>query len=298
MYLDFFKLKEPPFRLTPDPNLLYMTQGHARVKACMDSCLLTRAGLAVVTGGAGTGKTTLIRQLLSELDADVVLARIFQTQLDDVELLRAVLVEFGFKPFKARKIELLDMLNTFLIDSFSQSRQPLLIIDDAHNLKRAALEEIRLLSGLETEKDKIFQVIMVGQPELDQVLDSPKMEALKQRVYVRCHLTPLTLTETSAYIAHRLEIAGAEDPGLFVPETVPVIYKHTGGIPRLINILCDKALTHACSAEVPIVSSEVLMEAIIELRGPLHKERRAVPAESKIDLYGVEEERNWASAAS
>jgi type II secretory pathway predicted ATPase ExeA len=289
MYLDFFKLKEPPFRLTPDPNLLYMTQGHARVKACMDSCLLTRAGLAVVTGGAGTGKTTLIRQLLSELDADVILARIFQTQLDDVELLQAVLVEFGFKPFKARKIELLDMLNTFLITSFSQSQRPLLVIDDAHNLRRVALEEIRLLSGLETEKEKILQVILVGQPELDEILDSPEMEALKQRIYVRCHLTPLTLTETSAYIARRLEIAGAEDPGLFVPETVPVIYKYTGGIPRLINILCDTALTCAFSAETPFISCEVLREAIVELKWLPSKERRPAPAgKAALQAWGTD----------
>jgi general secretion pathway protein A len=297
--LGFFKLKEPPFQLTPDLSFLYQTKGYTHVKSRLESCLLTRAGLAIVTGDPGTGKTTLIRQLLSQLGEGVELARLFQTQLDDIEFLQAVLVEFGFKPFNAKKVELLDMLNTFLIDSFSQSRQPLLIIDDAHNLKRAALEEIRLLSGLETEKDKIFQVIMVGQPELDQVLDSPKMEALKQRVYVRCHLTPLTVTETVAYIVHRLWIAGAKDPGLFVPETIPVIYKYTGGVPRLINVLCDTALTCAFSVEAHVISSEVLEGAITELNWLPYGQARVTSASSKATLKtdGIHKERNLPGAA-
>jgi general secretion pathway protein A len=267
MYLEFFKLKELPFRLTPDTEFLYMSVGHSRAKAYMDYTVWNREGFVVITGEIGCGKTTLIQKLLSELDENVLVAKIFQTQLDEVELLQAMLVEFGLNPFNAKKVELLDMLNTFLLDNFHQLKQLVLIVDDAHNLSLKVLEEIRMLSGLETRKEKVLHVILVGQPSLNDVLDSQEMEQLTQRVRLRYHIKSLSENDTRDYIQHRLAIAGAEDPKkIFTPDTIPIIYKYTGGLPRLINTLCDTAMTCAFADNIHGVSMSILNTAIEELQ--------------------------------
>lgn len=267
MYLDHFGLQEFPFRLTPDVDFLYMSSVHARAKAYMDYSVWNREGFVVITGDVGCGKTTLIQKLLSELSTeDVLLAKIFQTQLDDVEFLQAVLVEFGLNPFSAKKVELMDMLNTFLIERFHQGKQAILIVDEAHNLSMAALEELRMLSGLETHKEKILHIIMVGQPQLNEILDSPEMEQLTQRVRLRFHLKPLTQTDTAEYIHHRLRVAGAVRNDIFATDTTKKIFEYTGGIPRLINTLCDTALTCAYADSVKSVTNEVIMAAIEELQ--------------------------------
>ncbi len=267
MYLDFFNLREFPFRLTPDTELLYMSNVHARAKAYMDYSVWNREGFVVITGEIGCGKTILIKKLLSELEEDnFLVAKIFQTQLDEVEFLQAVLVEFGLNPFNAKKVELIDMLNTFLVDSYREMKQLVLIVDDAHNLSLKALEEIRMLSGLETQKEKVLHVILVGQPQLNAMLDAPELEQLVQRVRLRFHVRPLAPDETAEYIAHRLKVAGATRTDLFTPETMPVIYKYTGGVPRLINTLCDTALTVAYADSLPTVTINVLKEALDELQ--------------------------------
>lgn len=267
MYLEFFKLKELPFRLTPDSEFLYMSGAHSRAKAYMDYTVWNREGFVVITGEIGSGKTTLIQKLLSELDENVLVAKIFQTQLDEVEFLQAVLVEFGLNPFNAKKVELIDMLNTFLVDNFLQLKQLVLIVDDAHNLSLKVLEEIRMLSGLETRKEKVLHVILVGQPALSDMLDSPEMEQLVQRVRLRYHIRSLTENDMRDYIHHRLRIAGTEEPEeLFTPDTFPIIYKYTGGLPRLINTLCDTAMTCAFADNVRTVSMSVLNTAIEELQ--------------------------------
>jgi type II secretory pathway predicted ATPase ExeA len=267
MYLEFFKLKELPFRLTPDSEFLYMSGAHSRAKAYMDYTVWNREGFVVITGEIGCGKTTLIQKLLSELDENVLVAKVFQTQLDEVEFLQAVLVEFGLNPFNAKKVELIDMLNTFLVDNFLQLKQLVLIVDDAHNLSLKVLEEIRMLSGLETRKEKVLHVILVGQPALSDMLDSPEMEQLIQRVRLRYHIKSLTESDMRDYIHHRLRIAGAEEPEeLFTADTFPIIYKYTGGMPRLINTLCDTAMTCAFADNVRTVSMGVLNTAIEELQ--------------------------------
>ena len=267
MYLEFFKLKELPFRLTPDSEFLYMSGAHSRAKAYMDYTVWNREGFVVITGEIGCGKTTLIQKLLSELDENVLVAKIFQTQLDEVEFLQAVLVEFGLNPFNAKKVELIDMLNTFLLDNFLELKQLVLIVDDAHNLSLKVLEEIRMLSGLETRKEKVLHVILVGQPSLNDMLDAPEMEQLLQRVRLRYHIKSLSDNDTRDYIHHRLRIAGAEDPeGIFTPDTHPIIYKYTGGLPRLINTLCDTAMTCAFADNVRTVSLSILNTAIEELQ--------------------------------
>lgn len=267
MYLEYFKLKELPFRLTPDSEFLYMSGAHSRAKAYMDYSVWNREGFVVITGEIGCGKTTLIQKLLSELDENVLVAKIFQTQLDEVEFLQAVLVEFGLNPFNAKKVELIDMLNTFLIDNYLQLKQLVLIVDDAHNLSLKVLEEIRMLSGLETRKEKVLHVILVGQPALSEMLDTPEMEQLVQRVRLRYHIKSLSETDMRDYIHHRLRVAGAADPeGLFAQDTFPIIYKYTGGLPRLINTLCDTAMTVAFADNLRTVSLSVLNSAIEELQ--------------------------------
>ena len=266
MYLEHFGLCEHPFELVPDSDFLYMSDGHRQAKAYMDYTVWNRDGFVVITGEIGSGKTTLIEKLMSELSESVVVAKVFQTQLDEVEFLQAVLVEFGLHPFNAKKVELLDMLNTFLMNEFMAGKQLVLIIDDAHNLSRKTLEEIRLLSGLETHKEKVLHVILVGQPQLNQMLETPELEQLLQRVRLRYHLSPLSLEQLRAYINFRLEIAGRTTPPLFADDVFEPIYEYTGGVPRLINALCDTCLVCAYADDEPKVTLEVLKTAIAELK--------------------------------
>jgi len=196
----------------------------------------------------------------------VLVAKVFQTQLDEVEFLQAVLVEFGLNPFNAKKVELIDMLNTFLVDQFHKDKQLVLVVDDAHNFSPKVLEEIRMLSGLETQKAKVLHVILVGQPQLNEILELPDLEQLLQRVRLRYHIKSLSEDDTRAYITHRLRIAGMGERHVFVPETFPIIYKYTGGLPRLINTLCDTALVCAYADNVPNVTAAVLNSAIGELQ--------------------------------
>ncbi|MGB7541243.1 MAG: AAA family ATPase [Burkholderiales bacterium] len=273
MYLEHFRLKAQPFQLTPDIGFLFMSEVHGRAKAYMDYTVWNREGFVVITGEIGSGKTTLIQKLLSELDESVVVAKIFQTQLDEVEFLQAVLVEVGLNPFNAKKVELLDMLNSFLIEQYLQRKQIVLVVDDAHNLSMKVLEEIRMLAGLETHKEKILHVILVGQPQLNDTLDHPEMEQLTQRVKLRYHIRALSDQEQGDYIRYRLSIAGAKDRTLFPQDTLPVIYKYTGGIPRLINTLCDTVLTVAYADNVSVITPEVVEAAVKELQWQSYTER-------------------------
>src|SRR5262245_53042155 len=266
MYLELFKLHELPFRLTPDPTFLYLSKHHARAKAYMESTIWFTDGFVVITGEIGSGKTTLLETFLRELEKDVVVAQVAQTQVSPIEFLQAVLVQFGFSPFKMRKAELIATLNQFLVEQYAQGRKVLLIVDEAQNLSNRVLEEIRLLSGVETTKEKVLRIILAGQPELNEKLDSPELIQLVQRIRLRFHLTALTPEETEAYILHRLEVAGAHGRQLFVPETLPVIYRYAGGVPRLVNTLCDTSLMVAFAAGEPVVGMAELKAAIEELQ--------------------------------
>ena len=267
MYLEYFGLKEHPFQITPDSDFLYMSAAHSRAKAYMDYSIRNRDGFVIITGEVGAGKTTLIRKLLSEFDDNVVVAKIFQTQLDETQFLQAVLVEFGLNPFNVGKVELMDMLSSFLVESFLKRKQLILIVDEAQNLNRRVLEEIRMLSGLETDKQKILHVILVGQPELNDTLDAPGLEQLTQRVRLRFHIAALTEAEAADYIYHRLRVAGAQNAeALFGREAIPIIYEYTGGIPRLINTLSDTALTCAFADDAAMVDGSVVKSAVLELQ--------------------------------
>src|SRR4051795_7983088 len=239
MYLDLFKLKELPFRLSPDPQFLFLSRAHARAKAYMESTIWFTDGFVVITGEIGAGKTTLIESFLRQLDSDVVIAQINQTQVSAVEFLQSVLVQFGFSPFKMKKAELIATLNNFLIEQYAAGRKVLLIVDEAQNLSNKVLEEIRLLSGVETTKEKVLRIILAGQPELNEKLNSSMLIQLAQRIRLRFHLTPLSKTDTQLYIQHRLEVAGSQGRQIFEPDTFALIYGYTGGVPRLVNTLCD-----------------------------------------------------------
>ena len=271
MYMEFFGLNDYPFRITPDTDYLYMSAAHSRAKAYMEYAIFNREGFVVITGEIGSGKTTLIKKLLTELDENVLVAKIFQTQLDEVELLQAILVEFGLNPFSAKKVELLSMLNQFLVNSYLDGKQVLLIIDDAQNLSKRVLEEITMLSSVETQKEKILHVILVGQPELNHKLEAPDMEQLIQRVSLRYHVRALTLDETREYIKHRLKIAGMTDK-IFSDEILPDIFEYTGGIPRLINTLCDTALTCTYADDQKSVGVAEFESAIQELQWKKYSE--------------------------
>ena len=266
MYLELFKLHELPFRLSPDPQFLYLSKQHARAKAYMESTIWFTDGFVVITGEIGAGKTTLIETFLRELQTDVVVAQINQTQLSPTAFLQTVLVQFGFSPFNMKKPEVLATLNQFLMDQHDAGRKVLLIVDEAQNLSYRVLEEIRMLSGVESAKEKALRIILAGQPELNEKLNSPDLVQLTQRVRLRFHLTALTKAETMAYIDHRLEVAGAEGRRIFAEETYQIIYKYTGGVPRLINTLCDTCMMAAFGHDQDTVTVADLDAAIRELQ--------------------------------
>jgi putative secretion ATPase (PEP-CTERM system associated) len=269
-YLEHFKLQEQPFRLTPDPDFLYWSKQHARAKAYMESTIWLADGFVVITGEIGSGKTTLLQSFLTELDDDVVYAVVSQTQLTPTEFLQAVLTEFGFKPFKKRKVELLDMLNMFLIEQYSNGKKVVLIVDEAQNLTHKVLEEIRLMSGIETHKEKVLRIILAGQPELKDTLDSPNLKQLVQRVRLRFHIGPLDSREMREYINHRLDVAG-RDGELFEEDVFDIIHRYSGGVPRLINTLCDTALLCAFVDEKQTVGADDMMSAVAELNWTEHE---------------------------
>jgi general secretion pathway protein A len=275
-YLSHFNLQEQPFRLTPDPEFLYWSKQHARAKAYMESTIWLADGFVVITGEIGSGKTTLLQSFLSELDDDVVYAVVSQTQLTPTQFLQAVLTEFGFKPFNKRKVELLDMLNMFLIEQYSNGKKVVLVVDEAQNLTHKVLEEIRLISGIETHKEKVLRIILAGQPELRDTLDSAGLKQLIQRVRLRFHLGPLDHREMHEYIEHRLSVAGAEDKQLFGDDTFEIIHRYTGGVPRLINTLCDTSLLCAFADEKKIVDLEDVKCAIAELNWEEHESNTGI----------------------
>ncbi len=287
--------------LTPDPGFVYWSKQHARAKAYMESTILLADGFVVITGEIGSGKTTLLQTFLAEFDDDIIYAVVSQTQLTPTQFLQAVLTEFGFRPFNKRKVELLVMLHTFLIEQHSSGKKVFLIVDEAQNLTRKVLEEIRLLSGIETHKEKLLRIILAGQPELKDTLDSAKLKQLVQRVRLRFHIEPLDRREMREYIDHRLAIAGRDPNNLFAEDTYHILYRYTGGLPRLINTLCDTALLCAFADEKDVVDNDDVMSAVAELDwneyesnmgefGQLRKIARRPDRESRVTEIEIRED--------
>ncbi|HTP38623.1 MAG TPA: AAA family ATPase [Steroidobacteraceae bacterium] len=293
MYLETFKLQDLPFRLSPDPQFLYLSKAHARAKAYMESTIWFTDGFVVITGEIGAGKTTLIETFLRELEKDVVVAQINQTQVSSLEFLQSVLVQFGFSPFKMKKAEVLSTLNQFLIEQYSAGRKVLLIIDEAQNLSLKVLEEVRMLSGVETTRDKVLRIILAGQPELNDKLDAPELIQMAQRIRLRFHLPRLSPEDMKAYILHRLEVAGSHSRQIFLPDTFDLIHRYTGGTPRLVNTLCDTAMLAASNDDRDTVQQSDVREAIGELQWTDFASRRHMgvsqraPAEPLVESSGI-----------
>lgn len=273
MYNAQFNLRELPFRLTPDPEFLYLSKAHARAKAYMESTVWFTDGFVVITGEIGCGKTTLIETFLRELQNDVIVAQINQTQVSSIEFLQSVLVQLGFKPFQMKKAELLANLREFLAEQYEHDRKVVLVVDEAQNLSQRVLEEIRLLSGVEATKEKTLRIILAGQPELNDKLDAPELEQLAQRIRLRFHLTALTASDTRSYILHRLEVAGSLGREIFISDTFDTVYRFTGGVPRLINTLCDTAMLAASNDGRDMVTLADVRAAINELQWIEHSSR-------------------------
>lgn len=272
MYLDYYTLTEPPFLLTPDPKFLYLSKAHSRAITFMEYAILNRDGFAVITGEVGSGKTTLISKLLTGLDDDTVIARIYHTHVEGVEFLQALLEEFGVSEYDNTKVLLLNQINNYLLEAYSQNKKIILIIDEAQNLSEKLLEEIRLLTDLETNNEKLMNLILVGQPELNETLDQPSLEQLTQRIRFRFHIGPLNEEEMRNYVNHRLSIAGNKNE-IFSKKSMPLLYKYTGGIPRLLNALCDVALICGYAEEHKSIGIKVLQTAIDELEWKPFAER-------------------------
>jgi type II secretory pathway predicted ATPase ExeA/pSer/pThr/pTyr-binding forkhead associated (FHA) protein len=297
MYIESFKLRELPFRLSPDPEFLFLSKNHSRAKAYMESTIWFTDGFVIITGEIGAGKTTLIETFLHELEKDVVIAQVNQTQVTAVEFLQSVLVQFGINPFKMGKAELLATLNGYLVDQYQSGRKVLLIVDEAQNLSLDTLEEIRMLSGVESTKEKVLRIILAGQPDLNDKLDSPELVQLAQRVRLRFHLTALSEEDLHGYVLHRLEVAGSNGRRIFAEECYPLLFQYTGGVPRLINTLCDTAMMAAFSAERDHVLLADIRTAIKELGwvefAARVTPRRRAPTDTAAtgQVHGLETER-------
>ena len=268
MYESFFALKEKPFALTPNPRFLFLSKTHNEVYAHLIYGIESRAGFVEVTGEVGTGKTTILRTLLSHLDESKYrVAFIFNPKLTAFELLRNINREFGVDDDGASNPDLIHALNAFLLAENEAGRTPILVIDEAQNLSGEVLEQIRLLSNLETEDDKLIQVILVGQPELRQHLSDHSLRQLNQRIAVRYQLRPLNREETASYILHRLNIAGRPDGTLFSAAALKRVFACSGGIPRRVNLICDRSLLTAYSEERGVISARDVNQAVKELAG-------------------------------
>ncbi len=242
MYTAFYGLREKPFSLSPDPRFLFVAEAHREALAHLRYGLDQSEGFMAITGEVGTGKTTICRTLLAGLEDDTEVAFLFNPPQGAIELLQSIALEFGLEPAGDQRHALNNQLNQFLLERKRQGRRVLLIIDEAQNLDEAILEEVRLLSNLETASSKLIQILLLGQPELDAKLDSDGLRQLRQRISVRWHLAPLTRPETRAYVAHRLAIAAGAERDIFSSGALDEIHRRSGGVPRRINLLCDRVL--------------------------------------------------------
>jgi len=267
MYRQFFGLKEKPFNITSDPNFLYLSRVHKEAFAHLIYGVKERKGFLEITGEIGAGKTTLCRALLNHLDANTKSAFIFNSTLPEMQLFQTILEDFGVSVEKRTKASMLRQFNNFLLEELSKNNNVILIIDEAQNLKAQVLEELRILSNMETEKEKLFQMILVGQPELREKLNAPSLRQLRQRIGVRFHITPLSNSEIGEYIYHRLKVAGSCGDISFSEDALDTIYKYSGGIPRLINTVCDKALLSAYVAGTKYIDSAVVEKCTREIEG-------------------------------
>ena len=268
MYKQFFKLRRNPFEITPDPSFLFPTKRHNEALAALYYGVRRHTGFVVMTGEVGTGKTLLVRCLLELLRrTDVGFAYVFNTRLSPLEFIRYIAGDLGIPVSGKAKDELLLELSAFLVQRHYKRLTTLLVVDEAHHLSLDVLEEVRLLTNLETSQEKLLQILLVGQPELDDKMDSWELRQLKQRVALRCHLEPLLADETREYVRRRLHVAGAESPMQIFPDaTLVQVHRHSKGIPRLINTICENALIGAYARQAASISPEAIEEVAADMR--------------------------------
>jgi general secretion pathway protein A len=268
MYLEFFGLKENPFNITPDPRFLYFAPHHREAYDHLIYGIRNRKGFIELTGEVGSGKTTLCRAVLADLKEDTETALILNPSLTETQLLRAILNDFGIEVTGRDRLVYIEKLNEFLLRKSQEGTNVALFIDEAQDLSPGVMEQVRLLSNLETDQQKLIQIVMCGQPELKERLARPDLRQLRQRITVRYHLAPLTEEDTMRYIMHRLWVAGSDGSLRFERDAVHEVYKYAKGGPRLINAVCDNALLAGYVSRTRAIDGRCVRKAIQELEGP------------------------------
>jgi general secretion pathway protein A len=267
MYCNYFGFREKPFTITPNPQFIFLSKNHREAFAHLLYGIDNHAGFIELTGEVGTGKTTVLRTLLNQLDPDSYrTALIFNPSLSAIELLRNINHEFGIPPQDSNNSGLLDALNRFLLKENAEGRTVVLVIDEAQNLDPQVLEQVRLISNLETEKDKLIQIVLAGQPELREKLKKSELRQLSQRITVRYHLCPMDFSDTVEYVEHRVEVAAGQRLDIFTPGALRRIFRYSGGLPRLINVVCDRAFLVAYTKGNREISARTAGAAIADVR--------------------------------
>lgn len=258
MYEAFYGFREKPFSIIPDPGFLYFSPKHRMAFDLLEYGLMNQAGFNVITGEIGTGKTTLIRHLLSQMGPDVTVGLISNTHQSFGELLQWILFAFNLEYRGKEKVEMFHTFLDFLVQQYGQNKRAVLIVDEAQNMAADTLEELRMLSNVNADKDQVLQVILVGQAGLRDTLRRPDLEQFAQRIAVDYHLEALNQDETRTYIRHRINVAGVDNPGLFDDAACDAVYQHSQGVPRLINLLCDTALVYGFAEQKAKIDAQIV----------------------------------------
>ncbi len=298
MYESYFNFKIKPFELVPNPDFLYMSKSHKRAMTYLDYGIKEKAGFILLTGEVGSGKTTLIRDLIKKLNGKVSVSKIFNTKVTSEQLIAMINDDFGLNIRNKDKVQMLKELYDFLIGQYAKGFHSVLIIDEAQNLSAELLEEVRMLSNLETNSSKLMQIIIAGQPELRRVLSLPELQQFRQRINISCHIYPLTREEAEEYILHRLEVAGNREAVKFAGETLDIIYRYSRGIPRLMNVICDFLLLSAFVDESKELTEDMVRDIVGDLEldgkyGEFESSIRAVQDGNEPKSFGEEERKYY-----
>jgi type II secretory pathway predicted ATPase ExeA len=296
MYKAFFGLRAQPFGASPDPRFLFLRPQIREALACLQYGIAARKGFVVMTGEVGTGKTTLLRTVLGTFTRDrITTSFVFNPRLDVLDFLEFVLTDFGIPPRVRTKSSMLLQLNSWLIERYRAHQLCVIVVDEAQNLSWDLLEEIRLLTNLETSSEKLVQIILAGQPELEEMLQRPNLRQLRQRVSLWCQTRPLNEEETRDYIAERLRIAGAVQP-VFLPEAIHLVYHYSQGIPRIINLICEHALVNSYAEQVKPIPGYVVEAVGLELDLIEHPFTISLPAMQSLMDHGPQNDTANAAA--
>jgi general secretion pathway protein A len=293
MYCEFYNLVKRPFEMTPDPSFLYLGEAHREGLATLVYGVQSGKGFVLLTGEVGTGKTTLLHSLLGQLDSRTASAFIFNPRLDPLDFFHLLFEEFGIEEKCESKAEYLLALNKFLIERLEKDQPTLLIVDEAQNLSPEMLEEIRLLSNLETPTSKLIQIMLVGQPELKEMLAMPELRQLRQRIALRHHLRPFDEKETAEYVRDRLERAGHSGKPVFDRGALRQVHSVTGGTPRLINSVCDSAMLLGYSRSLRVIKANAIREVAADLElgqdgQPMHSDTEStMPRRERRGFLGL-----------